>query len=120
MIFLAMYSDNVSIGDALFISAFAMLVVFVVLLSISYLVDATAFFINRPKRENAKIDNKSGNAQIAKENVVSKSDDTVVVIAAVVAAYLGTSVDNIKIKHIRRVSQTDSAWSKRALLSHIK
>ena len=44
-LYLAMYGDKVGVGQALFISIFAMAVVFIVLLIISYLIDITAFFL---------------------------------------------------------------------------
>ena len=53
-LFLAMYGNKVNIEEALFISAFAMIVVFLVLLIISYLIDITAFFINGPKKKAEK------------------------------------------------------------------
>ena len=46
-------------------------------------------------------------------------NDTVVVIAAAIAAYLGTSVDNVRIKSIRRVTQKDSPWTERGLFALI-
>ncbi|MCQ2609330.1 MAG: OadG family protein [Lachnospiraceae bacterium] len=42
-----MFSDNITIGQAAFISIFSMIIVFVVLLIISYLVDFVAYFILR-------------------------------------------------------------------------
>ena len=117
-LFLAMYGNSVKLTEALFISAFAMIVVFLVLLIISYLIDITAFFINGKKNKVAvKTETKVVKAVEKVDN--KKSDDTVVVIAAAIAAYLGTSVDNVKIKSIRRVNQTDSPWTERGLFAQI-
>ena len=117
-LFLAMYGNNVKLTEALFISVFAMVVVFLVLLIISYLIDITAFFINGKKNKVAvKTETKVVKAVEKVDN--KKSDDTVVVIAAAIAAYLGTSVDNVKIKSIRRVNQTDSPWTERGLFAQI-
>ena len=113
MLFLALYGDNLNIGEALFISGFSMLVVFFVLLIISYLIDLTAALINKSKKQVTK---PASNVEIKNE---IKSDDTVV-IAAVIAAYLGTSTDNIIIKSIRRINQSDSAWAEHGLLSQIR
>ena len=41
---------NMSFAQGLLISGFSMLIVFLVLVSISYLVDLTAFFVNRKKK----------------------------------------------------------------------
>ena len=117
-LFLAMYGNSVKLTEALFISVFAMVVVFLVLLIISYLIDITAFFINGKKnRVVVKAETKVTKAVEKVDN--KKSDDTVVVIAAAIAAYLGTSVDNVKIKSIRRVNQTDSPWTERGLFAQI-
>ena len=42
-----MYGDEIKIGQAFFISIFAMLVVFLVLLAISYLIDITAYLLKK-------------------------------------------------------------------------
>ena len=117
-LFLAMYGNNVKLTEALFISAFAMIVVFLVLLIISYLIDITAFFING-KRNKVAVKTETKVAKAVEKVDNKKSDDTVVVIAAAIAAYLGTSVDNVKIKSIRRVNQTDSPWTERGLFAQI-
>ena len=119
-LYLAMYGDKVELGQALFISLFAMAIVFLVLLVISYLIDITAFFIKgsvKPKKVNVE-----ANKTKTVEPVTSKkgSDDTVAVIAAAIAAYLGTSVDNVRIAKIRRIPQNSTAWSERGLLAQIK
>lgn len=117
---LAMYGNEVKIGEALFISVFAMIVVFLVLLIISYLIDITAFCIGG-KKKKVEVKNepkKETIAEVKKAN--AKDDNLVVTIAAAIAAYLGTSVDNVRIKSIRRVPQSDTPWTERGLLSQIK
>ena len=52
-------------------------------------------------------------------NEEEKNDDLVAVIAGAIAGYLGTSVDNIRIKSIRRIPQSDTPWTERGLLSQI-
>ena len=117
-LYLAMYGDKVEIGQALFISLFAMAVVFLVLLIISYLIDITAFFINgNVKAKRVKVE--ASNTTVSEPATNKKSDDTVVVIAAAIAAYLGTTVDNIRITKIRRVTQKGTTWSERGLLAQI-
>lgn len=118
-LFLAMYGNNVKLSEALFISAFAMAIVFLVLLIISYLIDVTAFFL-KAKPKNKVVAKTETKEEIVNEKVSDKSgDDTIVVIAAAIAAYLGTSVDNVRIKSIRRVNQTDSPWTERGLFAQI-
>lgn len=118
-LFLAMYGNDVKLSEALFISIFAMIVVFIVLLIISYLIDITAFFINiKPKnKEIVRVESKLPEANVKNDN--KNENDTVVVIAAAIAAYLGTSVDNVRIKSIRRVNQNDSPWTERGLFAQI-
>ena len=119
-LFLAMYGDKVDIGQALFISIFAMAIVFLVLLVISYLIDITAFFIKgsaKPKKANGAVSNTATSAPVKNKK---GSDDIVVAIAAAIAAYLGTSVDNVRITKIRRIPQNSTAWTERGLLAQIK
>ena len=117
---LAIYGNNINIGEALFISGFAMLVVFLVLLIISYLIDVTAFFTTFKNRKTKTDKTKKISAFVTENNKSVKSNDQLVAtIAGAIAAYLGTSVDNIKIKSIRRVNQSDSPWTKRGLFNQI-
>lgn len=98
-IILAMYGNKVTIHDAVFISLFAMLVVFVVLLIISYMIDVTAFFIRIRQK---KSDNVDVSIQDTKKDEISDSA-LVATIAAAIASYMGTNVDDIVIKKIRRI-----------------
>ena len=120
-LFLAMYGNKVNIEEALFLSVFAMILVFLVLLIISYLIDITAFFINGPKKKaEKKLENIEKKACDVKSVSKDKESDLVVVIAGAIAAYLGTSADNVVIKSIRRIPQSDTPWTGRGLLSQIK
>lgn len=119
-LYLAMYGDKVSIGQAVFISIFAMLIVFVVLLIISYMIDITAFVLkgsNKPKKANGVAESTTS---VAPAKKADGSSADVAVIAAAVAAYLGVSVDNIRIQRIRRIDQSISPWSEKGLFTHIK
>ena len=112
-IFLAMYGNKVSISEALFISLFAMIVVFVVLLIISYLIDVTAFFINGSNKvkniNEVKIDTNT-EKNIGIESSVNDDGKLVAIIAAAIAEYLGTSSNNIRITKIRR--KRSMPWNK--------
>ena len=122
-LFLAMYGNDVSLDQALFISVFAMAVVFIVLLIISYLIDISAFFINgssKTKKSNGASTKAASVAPVSNVKSSNASDSYIVAIAAAIAAYLGTSVDNIRIKKIRRINQSNSAWTERGLLSQIE
>lgn len=118
-LFLAMYGNEVSLGQSLFISVFAMIVVFVVLLIISYLIDFTALCINGSKSKVANKVTTEVKPKIDKSSTKVDDSELVAVIAAVVASYLGTSVDNVKISKIRRIPQSNSPWAERGLLTQI-
>ena len=118
-LFLAMYGNEVSLGQSLFISVFAMIVVFVVLLIISYLIDFTAFCINGSKSKVANKVTTEVKPKIDKSSTKVDDSELVAVIAAVVASYLGTSVDNVMISKIRRIPQSNSPWAERGLLTQI-
>ncbi len=118
-LFLAMYGNEVKIGQALFISIFAMVVVFLVLLIISYLIDITAFIIGGSKKKEKAVKVETATPAPKATKKEEKNDDLVAVIAGAIAGYLGTSVDNIRIKSIRRIPQSDTPWTERGLLSQI-
>lgn len=119
-LYLAMYGDKVELGQALFISLFAMAIVFLVLLIISYLIDITAFVLNRKVKQKKTSDELSKTTVSPPLSNKNGNDDIVVVIAAAIAAYLGTSVDNVKITKIRRIPQNSTTWTERGLLAQIK
>lgn len=115
MIFLAMYGNVVNFREAIFISIFAMIIVFSVLLILSLMIDFTAFVIGLKKSDD-KILDKDENAKVS--NV--PSDTTLVaIIAASIASMMNTDVDNIRITKIKRVSNTNSMWSEKGLLDNI-
>lgn len=111
-LFLVMFGNEVSISEALFISVFAMTVVFLVLLIISYLIDISAFFTNG-KQKQVKVDNE--NVVVVNDLAVNDKpkDDSelVAIITAAISEYLGTSSENIRIKKIRRSSSNRRSWS---------
>ena len=118
MVFLAMYGNVVSFKEAIFISLFAMLIVFLVLLILSFMIDFTALIINNNKQKNAtqiktiKDDNTKGNNNI-------KDTKLVAIIAASIACMMNTDIDNIRITKIKRVINTNSIWSEKGLLDNI-
>lgn len=112
-LFLAMYGNDVHIGEAIFISLFAMAIVFIILLIISYLIDITAGIIAVRSGKKVKVSNEN---VVKKEGSNTSDSSLVAVIAAAVASMMGTSVDNIRITKIKRVNQNNTAWTGRGLL----
>lgn len=108
--FLAMYGDKIGIGEALFISAFAMIVVFFVLLIISYLIDLTAFITNTKTKSSSK--NILAEKKEESGDLIETQDNSalVAVIAAAIASYIGTNASNLRITKIRRLSQNNLKW----------
>ena len=112
--YLAMYGNKVSISEALFISVFAMIVVFVILLIISYLIDVSAFFINGKKKTNIATSESVIKNDENKDAKISdaKDDNTLVaIIAAAIASSLNTDVKNIRISRIRRLDGKVGPWN---------
>lgn len=106
----------ITIGDSLIITVFSMVIVFVVLIAISYLIEILRIATNGKKgKEGAKkviIEEKTVEK---KEQVVSEEkvddEELVAVIAAAIAASLGTTIPQINIKTIKRISPTSPIWS---------
>ena len=118
MIFLAMYGNVVSFKEAMFISLFAMLIVFLVLLFLSFMIDFTASIISNNKK------NKYENANIQKdnnENTKTVDNDTrlVAIIAASISCMMNVDINDIRITKIKRIGNTNSIWSEKGLLDNI-
>ena len=77
---------NMSFGEGLLISAFCTLIVFLVLVCISYLVDITAFLSNRKKKQADEL----AVTEAAWEQVDDRK--TLAIIAAAVASTVGVDL----------------------------
>ncbi|MCR5229025.1 MAG: OadG family protein [Solobacterium sp.] len=105
-----MFGDEVSVLQALQISAVSILIVFLVLLSISWLIRITAVIINRPaKKEIREVPAAEAPAEPAEE--VRDDSDKFILAAAAVAAYLGT--DRFVIRSIRKANE-EGSWAARS------
>ncbi|SHD78467.1 OadG family protein [Schnuerera ultunensis] len=103
-------------GESLTITIFSMVVVFIVLIAISYLIEILRITTNGKKgKEEPKKAIVEEKAVEKKEQIVSEEkvndEELVAVIAAAVAASLGTTIPQIKIKTIKRISPTTPLWS---------
>ena len=110
-----MFGDEVKLGQAFFISIFAMLIVFLVLLAISYLIDITAYLLKKETNVKKAENNIDKNVKNKNQN----GTELVAIIAAAIASYTGTSVENIKVKKIRRVGNFDSTWFQNGTLKQL-
>ena len=104
---------QVTLGSSIFILVFSMIVVFVVLLIISYMIDIMHFILTRKKSEkvkNVSID------KVAEKSIVQNDTALIATITAAIASYMGTSSSKIHIKNIRRVEQNKSNWAIKSIL----
>ena len=102
--------DHVSIGQALIITGFSIVVVFLGLIVISLLIGLLKNISGDKKPEVAK----TVVAPVKKEEQVINEvndEELVAVISAAIAASMGISVPQLNIKSIKRVAQTTPAWA---------
>lgn len=107
--------DIVSIGDALIITLFSMVVVFAGLVALSFCISILKN-ISREKKpeteeEPAAKDTDNTPARETEEVEKTNDEELIAVIASAIAANLGLSIPEIKIKSIRRTSQNPTAWA---------
>src|SRR5690554_8162883 len=97
-----------------------MVVVFIVLVAISYLIEILRVTINGKKDKKEEKEISKSNASIGEKTTEKKEtftketvedEELVAVIAAAIAASLGTTIPQINIKTIKRISPTTPAWS---------
>ena len=105
--------ENITIGQSLLITVFSMLVVFVVLLGISYLIDLLRVTTNgedKKKTQDVKTEKIETKQEISTQENLD-DEELVAVIAAAVAASMGVEIPDINIKSIRRTSSRSPIWA---------
>jgi Na+-transporting methylmalonyl-CoA/oxaloacetate decarboxylase beta subunit len=124
-----MFNEYVTLGESIIISIFCMVVVFIALFAISYIVDITRFFVVKKEKKNiAKnlgvdaldaasigiIGSADGPTKMILSSKEKEEDDTelVAVITAAIAALTGTNASGFAIKNIKRLPDSDTAWSR--------
>ncbi len=121
-----MFKEYVTFGDAIIISIFCMAVVFIVLYLISFMVDITRIFALKKEKKSSGLDASSiaiiGSADgptvllsnKSEESQETVEDDTelVAVITAAIAAMTGTDASGLVIKNIKKLPDSDTAWSR--------
>jgi|GEM_PF-316746 len=118
-----MFKEYVTFGDAIIISVFCISVVFVTLYLISFIVDITRIFALKKKKKDLGLDASSiaiiGSADgptsvIVSDTVKEAEDDTelVAVITAAIAAMTGTDASGLVVKNIKKLPDSDTAWSR--------
>ncbi|NMA17290.1 MAG: hypothetical protein GX939_00765 [Clostridiaceae bacterium] len=121
--------NNLTFTDTLLISLFSMLVVFFVLLCISYLVDITAFFVNRKSKKKNKDelgDGAGSSGQSLKKEVKAEAASpssqtsrradarTLAIIMAAIKAYEQDG-QTLSVRKIVRSGQVLSGWEQASI-----
>lgn len=96
-------NETITMGRALIVCGFSLAVVFIVLLAISYMIDLVHWILTRNEKKPAAA------APAAAAPVKDTATDAVL-IAAAVAAYLGTTTDQFIVRSIRRVTGEETPW----------
>ena len=110
-----MFGDHITIGQAVIVCVFSLIVVFAVLLIQSYVIDLTAWLIRRFSKKKPQ----APAAQAAAPAAVDDSTDAVLA-AAAIAAYLGKSTDEFVVRSIRRVSGSETPWTQAGRTSSLQ
>lgn len=106
-----MYANQViTIGDAVVVCGFSLAVVFLVLLAISYMIDLVHWILTRSVKAPAAASAPAAAPAPAAPAPAKDTGADAVVIAAAIAAYLGTTTDRIVVRSIRRVSDGETPW----------
>lgn len=116
-----MFNEYVTFGESLLISLFCIVVVFIALLVISYIVDLTKVMVVKKKSKATELDASSIGIIGSSDGptvVVSSDENTedetelVAVITAAIAMMTGTDTSGFVVKNIRKISESDTAWSR--------
>ncbi len=105
--------EYITIGQSLLITVFSMVVVFVVLLAISYLIDLLRIVTSDNRNEKVE------NIVMEKPKVIkgtkvegkSNNEELVAVIAAAITANMGVEISDINIKSIKKTYPTSPIWA---------
>ena len=92
--------ETITMGRALIVCGFSLVVVFLVLLAISYMIDLVHWLLTKGQKKPAAAD--------------------AAIISAAIAACLGTAADRIVVRSIRRVAGEETPWIQSGRLNTIQ
>lgn len=128
-----MFGDSVTVADTLLISGFSILIVFLVLLLLSFMIDFCAWLLRqretKQEAEQRAETVKTGNGNSAAgvpfsqepgAGTAAGNNSDAVLVAAAVAAYMAADPDEIVVRRITRVEDCDSAWARNARQESIR
>lgn len=108
--------DGLTMGEALTITAFSMLLVFAALIAISFLLDAFKLLSNRQGKKSNKEVKSAAVIEKAEEptsKITTEQEDDlelIAVITASIAATLSKPMNSIVVRNIVRVPQSTPVW----------
>ena len=104
-------NQTITMGKALIVCGFSLAIVFLVLLTISYMIDLVHWLLTRSEKKPAAPAPAAGPAPAAPAPApVKDTTATAVIAAAAIAAYLGTTTDQFVVRSIRRVAGEETPW----------
>ncbi len=107
--------ENVMMAEAALVTIFSMAVVFFSLLAISYLIDLIRVMLGNSEKKKTPVQTAQAPVAAAPAPVApTQEDDTelIAVITAAIAAMTGAKANGLVVKNIKRISDSDTAWSK--------
>lgn len=110
--------EFIGIGDALTVTLFSIVMVFLVLIVISIFISMLKN-LDKKKKEEVLAPSDKGNFDKIKEKTIKEQEavettndeEIIAVISAALAASMGLDLPQINIKKIRRINTSSSAWS---------
>ncbi len=103
--------ETITMGRALIVCGFSLVVVFLVLLAISYMIDLVHWLLTKGQKKPA-----AAPATLTLEVSEAPAKDT----TAAIAACLGTAADRIVVRSIRRVAGEETPWIQSGRLNTIQ
>ena len=103
-------NETITMGKAIIVCGFSLAVVFIVLLAISYMIDLVHWILTRGEKKPAAAAPAAAPASPAPATPVKDTTADAVLVAAAIAAYLGTTTDQFIVRSIRRVTGEETPW----------
>lgn len=105
---------NITLGEALGVTIFSMVLVFLTLFIISLLADLMKTIKNKKTKKNVDNVILEPNEVVTKkeENIEEDNTELVAVIAAAIASMTGKNVNSLVVKNIKRIPDSNSSWAR--------
>jgi len=114
--------EYITLGESLVITVASMLVVFLILILISFLIDRLKAIGNndnsKSQIETVKIETKQSDLDL-KKNTNELDEELIAVIVAAIACAIDSKVEDIQIRTIKRIPPDISDWKRAGQLEQI-